>query len=417
MSIGRASTEVDGRHHSQHREGERQFLSLRAQLDENLLPVSRVFEPGRKYTFPFSLTVPDRVSQSCLHPMMTGHVRQSHQMLPPSLEPLHISSSGDTFDYDVAPSGCKISYCVRAAIIRTGGKADKAAKSIANTAKNIRIIPIMEEQPPTIISSHGKEYCDQQTTPVTTGLLHGKKLGHLTVATAQPSPIQLQSRNRTGHPAGSYAVVRLQFDPVADHQPPHLTAVSSELKVTTAFSATDMCEHPSISHDVVYFAGTRDMRVKTIALSKQCAATTKWAKHQTATLTKSEESVSSGITSLGTDAPSAYYTASIEVPLTLPRRNNALVPSFHSCLISRIYSLDLVISYQNSAAKSWNSKLKLSVPIQLLYPGEMTADISSSSRDNDSVDFDKKENIEAVPFRSRSPCPPYAKMETGNHIS
>lgn len=404
MSTGRASTEVDGLHHSQHREAERQFLWLRAQLDEDLLPVSRVFEPGRKYTFPFSLTVPDRVSQKCQHPMMTGQVRQSHQMLPPSLEPSRISSGGSMFDYDVAPSGCKISYCVRAAIMRNVDKTDKTTKSIANTATNIRIIPIMEEQPPAIISSHGKEYCDQQTTPVTMGLLHGKKLGHLTGSTSQPSPIQLQSQSGTDDQVGSYAVVHLRFDPIGDNQPPHLTTVSTELKVTTVFSATDMCEHPSTLHDVVYFAGTRDMRVKTIALSKESATSANWTKRQS-TLAPSQESVLSGSTSLESKASSPYYTASIEVPLALPKRSNASVPSFHSCLISRIYSLDFAISYQSSTKNSWSSKLNLSVPIQLLHSREAC----SSPHDNDSVSLDKKEDLEAIALRSPSPCPPYAK--------
>lgn len=393
LCTGRASTDIDGLHYSQHRETERQFLCLRAQLDESLLPASRVFEAGRKYTLPFSLTVPDRISQQCQHPMMTAQVRQSHQMLPPSLDPSRISSSGDGAGHDAAPSGCKISYCVRAAIMRADGKSDKATKSIVDTSKSIRIIPITEEQSPSIISTHENEYCEQQTTPVTAGLLHGQKLGQLTAATTQPSPIQLQSQSGTINPAASSAVVHLQFDAVGDHQPPQMTTISTELRATTVFSAADMCEHPSTLHDVVYFSGTRDMREKTIALSKQCAASTKWTKHQTT------------ITSSDAEAPSAYYTASIEVPLTLPSKNSALVPSFHSCLISRIYSLDLTISYQNSTANSRSSKLKLSVPIQVMRSREIAAD----THDKDFMDLDEKQDLDAFAVRSPPPCPPYAK--------
>ena len=56
----------------------------------------------------------------------------------------------------------------------------------------------------------------------------------------------------------------------------------------------------------------------------------------------------------------AYYVARILVPIELPA-NKAFVPTFHSCLISRTYSLGLSLS-TNSA---FGGNLDLKLPIQV----------------------------------------------------
>jgi hypothetical protein len=63
-------------------------------------------------------------------------------------------------------------------------------------------------------------------------------------------------------------------------------------------------------------------------------------------------------------AGNVFYTASIIVPITLPP-GKAFVPTFHSCLISRIYALELCVSYQTPNANALASSVTLKIPLQV----------------------------------------------------
>lgn len=393
---GNVSTAVDGLHRVKHRDARRQFLLLRAPVDKSLFPASQVLEPGRLYKIPFTLVVPDRVSWGCEHHTANEHVKQSHGMLPPSL--------GST---DMAPAGCEISYLVRATILRNSSKETKVRKEIASMKKRVRIIPIVEEEPPIHVSHHGKMYRDQTDTTVKMGPLHlGKKMGCLTMTSSQPAPIQLRSQDGKCEAANSSAMMHLRFDPVGHEQPPQLQTVSSHLKVSTVFATIDMHDYPSTVPQLVYFPGARDIEITTVGLSKQTVSSTQWVKHVT-----DVESLSSSTTWAADNGPMAFYTAEIEVPVALPQGKKAFVPSFHSCLISRIYSLELSISYQSVSGRGWSATGDLSVPIQLTTMNESKECMSPSLGDSDNLDLDTKKLMEHATRSSSPPLPPYTCRE------
>lgn len=66
-----------------------------------------------------------------------------------------------------------------------------------------------------------------------------------------------------------------------------------------------------------------------------------------------------------------FYTASVVIPITIPS-SKRLVPTFHSCLISRVYGLELNVSYNTgSSTKSLlGHTASLRVPIQVTSPAE-----------------------------------------------
>jgi len=57
-----------------------------------------------------------------------------------------------------------------------------------------------------------------------------------------------------------------------------------------------------------------------------------------------------------------FYTATILVPITLPS-NKSFVPTFHSCIISRVYSLDLRLGLHSVTLMA--PSLDVEVPIQV----------------------------------------------------
>ena len=73
-----------------------------------------------------------------------------------------------------------------------------------------------------------------------------------------------------------------------------------------------------------------------------------------------------------------HYEATIFVPLTLPA-SNTRIPTFHSCLVSRIYPLTFQLSVvpANVSSTSHSAALTLRLPFQ----------ITCSDRDHDDIRF------------------------------
>ena len=53
-----------------------------------------------------------------------------------------------------------------------------------------------------------------------------------------------------------------------------------------------------------------------------------------------------------------YYTARVVVPIDLPKSDKTYVPSFHTCLVSRIYSLDIALAAKASLGSSATSRIR-----------------------------------------------------------
>ncbi len=62
-------------------------------------------------------------------------------------------------------------------------------------------------------------------------------------------------------------------------------------------------------------------------------------------------------------SPDVFHTAILQVPIKLPLSRKTFVPTFHSCLLSRVYILQLAITLSSGSAGS--STINLSVPLQV----------------------------------------------------
>ncbi|CAI7572963.1 unnamed protein product [Penicillium glandicola] len=356
------------------------FLKLRQPIDEMEYPTPRVLEAGRSYQYPFTFVIPDRLlPQVCTHAKKNAHIHQSHTLLPPTLGDPILASNGKTLLDDMAPTMSQIAYTIRASVLQKK-LSGQGVVSIAGVAKKIRIIPIVEEEPPVEISA-SLSLCTRKEKTVKRGTLRGK-LGRIVASSSQPKPIQLLPP--AGEPTdtvSTVATVNLRFDPVGDEQPPQLGTMTSKLRVSTFFSAVPWDDFPSTNGMPLSQIGS-GLYPETIHLLTMCVASAQWTKQSMAadTLRRNSTDSSSSDSSTGpssTFTGDTYYTASVVVPVTLPK-SKAFVPTFHSCLMSRVYALDLSLSYHTPATNLMTPTISLRLPVQFTSQAKRTESLKSS---------------------------------------
>jgi hypothetical protein len=313
-----------------------------------------------------------------------------------------LASDGANLLDDMAPLMTQISYMIRVCVKRIPAVGSRP-RVLTAVAKKVRIIPASLEQPPLDIADKGDDYCLRKEKDVRRGLLRGK-MGRLVVAASQPKPLQLAPPGADPFDTSSLVTVHLRFDPErnCNELPPRLGTLSSKLRVSTFFATIPWTAFPSKSPALAWSAA-RGVYSETLSLSSLCVASAQWERHWKEEDDTARRDSSPSISSIETiTGPSAsysgnvYYTAAIIVPVSLPKRK-AFVPTFHSCLTSRVYTLDLNLSFHTPNANVIAPSVSLKIPIQ----------ITSCVRKNDNSDLPSdiiisQMEVEEEFFRPRS---------------
>ncbi|KAJ5918014.1 hypothetical protein N7454_010389 [Penicillium verhagenii] len=345
------------------------FLKLRQPIEDAEYPTPRIMESGHTYPFAFTFVVPNRLlPQVCSHTKQNDHIHRSHTMLPPTFgDPMAVSDA-KTLINDMSPEMSQISYIVSVSVLKRAPH--HSSKTLANVAKKVRIIPIVEEEPPLNTVGH-TSYCTRKEKTVKRGFLRGKQ-GQLVASGLQPKPIALLPPScETQDTVSTVAKVQLRFDPVGDEQPPRLGSMTTKIRASTFYSANPWEDFPCQSGTSVSQVG-QGLYTDSIPLSNMCVASAKWEKHSIHDRRDSVNSTSSTSSDSSNDStgPSAsftgdtFYTASLVIPVSLPK-SKTFVPTFHSCLMSRTYSLDWSLSYHTPGANVMTPSISLRLPIQV----------------------------------------------------
>ncbi|KAF3049555.1 hypothetical protein E8E11_004253 [Didymella keratinophila] len=415
--IGTATTFVDrvtttpsmtGRTESTHR-----FLTLRQPVDQSSFPTPRIFQAGKVYRFPFTFNIPERLlPKACTHDVAADHVRDQHMVLPPSFGDPELSGFGSTLLDDFAPEMSKITYGVKVRIAQRG-LTDDLVHILTERLKKVRVKPAFEEQAPLNIDGND-EYKPKQEKIIKKGLFKGK-LGTLTARTMQPAPFSIPGARTTNNkPITTVAKLVLRFDPAEEGaQPPALGSLHTKLKATTFYATTPRHNLPSRNH--LAFDMSQGVYAENVALNSLCISKAKWESH-TSTSNTTPESLQrrdSGISDCSTSSSTAesfaagilppssnykngtFYTACILVPVTLTEKKN-FIPTFHSCLISRMYTLKFEFAPQGA------SSLSLKVPVQICADGSDTGIENARARSVEAVMYRQAADV----FTPRSIAPP-----------
>lgn len=373
-----------------------QFLKLTQPRLQDQYPEDQILKAGQRYDFPFVFVVPQQLlPRICQHKIHNPLVRDAHLTLPPTFGDKALASQSETVD-DMAPEMASVRYGVFARVSRIRQQGEELHKlSVASKARRLRVIPATDEMPPLDVRSEETEYIMRKERSIRKGMLKGKA-GTLVMEAAQPQSLRLRHSNNTEARTTTMATVMLRFDPAEDNLlPPKLGSLASKLKVSTFFASTARFNIPTKDRSPLDLS--QGMHTEQINLSARCMANVEWAKIDPSKpegLTRRDSACSTASVTMG-DVPlpseqykdKMYYTARLLVPITLPI-NKSFVPTFHSCLISRSYTLKLDLGISTGGI---GPSVELKVPIQI--SSEASSGDASPQRDSfeESADVDAED--------------------------
>lgn len=407
---------MSGRTEASHR-----FLTLKQPIHGSDLPSPRILAAGKKYTFPFNFTIPAQLlPRACPHPVASDYVREIHLMPPPSFGDAELSGFGGTLLDDLAPEMSKVMYGIKVRITQMH-EGEGKLHLLAEKTRKVRVKPAFEERAPLNIDGN-PEYKPRQEKVIKKGLFKGK-LGTLTAQTVQPKALVIPgARTTCNKPVATRATVLLRFDPADESSPPpRLSSLKTHIKVSTYYSSSPKNNFPArsgLGYDL-----TQGIYSENITISNMCIASAQWEEQPASAnpivsdnlmrrdsgisdcSTTSSESFNLGIPHASKDYKHGiFYTASILVPITLPTNKN-FIPTFHSCLISRTYTLGLSLSARVPGISG--PSLSLKVPVQVCAEGSVTGNANARAR---SAEAGVLEEVGRV-FTPRSVAPPAETTE------
>lgn len=341
------------------------FLKLVMPLSGDRYPARRIVESGQTYKFPFHFVIPEHLLlSSCKHKHCPVHVKEAHLSLPPSL------GRRENID-DLSPEASKIIYNVRAKITKLRRSEGKKT-AIAESFKAITVSPATLEAPPLSVDANDKTFTMTKMKKLKKGVFKGK-LGKITVSASQPRSFMHPPPPARDNPITTMVTLQLRFDPCEPNsQPPRLGTLASKLQATTSYGTRPTNELPGLAAPTP-FNINRSQYSNSVPLTSRSVESATWTKHDLAPQYLRRDS---GYSTYDSDSardperpPKAlasriHYTAEILVPLTLPK-SKIFVPTFHSCLVSRTYALDLALSVHTPGTGVPSTSLSLRLPVHI----------------------------------------------------
>jgi hypothetical protein len=279
---------------------------------------------------------------------------------------------------DLAPEMTRISYAIRAKVIRNREEVEKEAVLVEGL-KKLRVVPAVVEAPPLSIVDGNRDYVLSKTKLLKKGVFSGK-LGRITVSADQTNAIILPSpASPSTSPATTMATLNLRFEPHdVSSEPPKLGSLTTKIKAITFYNVIPAQALPSTFYVTALNEATRGFYHTSIPLSSRRVTSVAWAKHGSEVTDLRRDSDSSTSSSDYSDSvlspvqeSAVYYTATVLVPITLPS-SKTWVPTFHSCTVSRTYTIDISLTIHTPGAGVPASSASLHLPVQIAAAGNQT---------------------------------------------
>ncbi|KAM0703717.1 hypothetical protein Q7P35_009656 [Cladosporium inversicolor] len=346
------------------------FLELiQPDLDFHI-PENRSFEKGRIYEFPFEFAIPEHMLPTmCRHIVESPRVHILHTSMPPSFGDHELV---DITEY--APKHASIRYRVVADVHKTLVTGE--CSEIAHASESIRFVPKERAGEPHV-AAWGPARPSQ--AEISIGKLWTKPSGRLAVTSTQPMPFVLKDLRKSvwRSELSGRVKINLVFWPANDEaKPPEQIDFKAFLCTTTVSAVSPLTQLPS---DDQWLGPQIDRHTApSIIICAQGIRNIEWAEGP-------QEATQLAENCPWHEAPPAYatpqnltskpcYSAQIEVSLDATSAF-LLVPTFHSCLITRAYDLDLKLSLPGSA-------MGLSPAMQLRLPVRVMSETAGTLRDS-----------------------------------
>ncbi|KAI1482899.1 hypothetical protein F4774DRAFT_253379 [Daldinia eschscholtzii] len=347
------------------------FLKLIMPIPESSYPIPRRLEAGLKYTLPFTFVIPSTLTlNACSHQVANDSVQEHHTRLPPTI--------GSWEKDDFAPHMSRVQYVIKARVY-VDDATDGSSTKIMEAGEEIKVLPTVPEDAPLSVTKHDDLYVMSKSKTLRKTII-SPKTGKVTITAAQPSASMLSPDGQTI--TSTTVPLHLEFEPISiDARPPKITGISSKVTAVTYFSAGGINHYPNLKDWHRSFGSDgRGSYSSTISVATGHFGQVKWSRHLTAQARRDSGYGSDSLYSSDTDLPPRptskktkgnlpspiVHSAQLQVPIQLPVQKRTFVPTFHSCITSRVYVLWLtvtVVSGGNSA------HLTLGVPLQIGVSG------------------------------------------------
>ncbi|KAH8424578.1 uncharacterized protein LDX57_002325 [Aspergillus melleus] len=303
----------------------------------------------------------------------------------------------------MCPDACQISYLIRVSVTDKSDIPTDPPKTLADVGKKLRIVPAFDEQPPLNIAEDDEYYRFSTVSDVKRGLLR-EKVGRLEVTASQPCALKLPSPGSSSDAElSTKTTVALRFTPEGNEMPPQLESLSIKLKACTFFAANYWSNTPTNPHGLVFPPRDEAVYTKTVPVLSSSISSVQWTPVSGERTSSQDSRTSDSSTESMPATTNTYYTASITAPIVLPRYKT-YVPTFHSCLISRIYSLDLKVSYHAPNTHLLSASTSLRLPLQICSPHSTTepaGEVFGFAAENSKVDENLLSSLDFPPQHVR----------------
>ncbi|TGJ80955.1 hypothetical protein E0Z10_g7809 [Xylaria hypoxylon] len=350
------------------------FLKLTMPIPDSYYPVPRCFGAGTTYTIPFHFVIPQHLTlNACGHRNPNDALKENHLRLPPSL--------GDWDKDDLTPYMSRITYCVRARVHHRDAEGQSVPGMEAS--HDIKVIPVVAEDAPLNITTQDKLYVMSKSKSLRKSII-SPKLGKVTVSANQPAPAMISSDGHSISP--TTAQLDLVFEPTSNEsQPPKVVGVTSKVTAVTYYSAGGINQYPNLKNWARSFgADGRGAYSNSISIPATPVGNAAWSQLLTAQGRRdsgydSEIRYESDQSANGRQPPSwghdshkrnnnnkgapYYYAMKVHVPVQLPACKKQFIPTFHSCISSRVYVLWMTVTLSTLVGTS--STVTVGVPLQI----------------------------------------------------
>ncbi|KAH7161862.1 hypothetical protein EDB81DRAFT_643813 [Dactylonectria macrodidyma] len=339
----------------------RTILKLAMPVSESLCQAPRIFRAGQQYTFPFHFVIPEELTiDACYHHADTS-VHHSHTQLPPSM--------GGWENDHLSTQKARVQYTVQAEFTRQNGSG-RMLKTVLKGGKEILVLPNQPDEPPLDILPTDRMYTLKRSKHLKSSFL--KMCGKITATAFQPPAVMLSNDGRTA--SSTQVQVNLDYEPAnASTALPQITKTSAKIKAMTIFGFHGFSDFPDLGDWTHIYESHSTWHARTASISHQVLDTSGWMN---ATKGDSEEMASwreqsssddasesdGSIHSFDKGAAPSGYKLNTCISIDLPTHDQTFVPTFHSCIASRIYFIHLSLTISTEGK---SSNLTLRIPLQV----------------------------------------------------
>lgn len=308
------------------------FLDIKFPLHESTLPPEKTFIKHQQYYFKFVFEVPDHLSEaSCNHFICNDLIHKAHLQPPPSFGDPTIAGLGDSLCNDFAPPACTIIYTIQ---VRLNRKSYVSAEQQIMLQKGlkIRVKPTGDVFNSSLMYT-GDQYCLEQSIVFPKGRSNSTS-GRLIATLVAPKYFYLPLRGTDGW---VHQTIRLslRYEKEGGHESlPRIYSLGGRIIATTFFTDSFHRDIPAKRKDI--FGKGINFSDSVLTTFSYSIASLQWTSEQ-----------------------SDCYSATLLVPIK--SSHPLIIPTFHSCLISRIYTLDLQLKLHGARS------IKFTAPMPILF--------------------------------------------------